>query len=150
MNNPKAQFQVNNGAGWETIAEADIINGIVKPPNAWTMVRAMQKRISYTGYTPIEITIAPEKDDPMEHIIKLKRIEPPEKIILDATEYYTLLSLLGDQIIKNMKLAEAEDLGKHELAGMEYLKTLHKKLLPYQIRGHVELRLTEEQSNATR
>lgn len=80
------------------------------------------------------------------NIIKLKRIEPPEHIILDATEYFTLLDLLNDQIIRNMKQAEAEDLGKLELAGMEYLKDLHKKLLPYQIRGHVELRLLESEA----
>lgn len=146
MNNPKALFQINNGAGWQTIAEAEIINGIIPPPpNAWTMARAMNKQITYTGYTPIEITVAPEEDKPMEHIIKLKHIEPPEKIILDATEYFTLLSLLNDQIIRNMIQAETEDLGTLELAGMEYLKNLHKNLLPYQIRGHIELRLAEEQ-----
>lgn len=78
-----------------------------------------------------------------EHIIKLKRIEPPELIVLDATEYFTLLDLLNNQIISYMKQAESEDLGKRELAGMEYLKILHKKLLPYQIRGQIELKLVE-------
>lgn len=78
-------------------------------------------------------------------IIKLKRIVPPEHIVLDATEYYTLLSFLGDYIVKQMKQAETEDLGALELAGMDYLKALHKKLLPYQIRGHVELRLLESE-----
>jgi hypothetical protein len=62
MNNPKAQFQINNGSGWHTIAEAEIINGIVQPPNAWTMVRAMQKQIVYTGYTTEKITVAPSGD----------------------------------------------------------------------------------------
>lgn len=80
------------------------------------------------------------------NIIKLKHIEPPASIVLDATEYFTLLDLLNDQIIKNMIQAETEDLGKLELAGMEYLKTLHKKLLPYQIRGQVELRLLESEA----
>lgn len=141
---PKAQFQVNHGSGWETVAEADIIDGGARTPLEWAQMRALLKRISYIGYVSEEITDVPDDDEPMEHIIKLNRIEPPEKIILDATEYYTLLSFLGDQIIKNMKQAETEDLGKYELAGMEYLNTLHKKLLPYQIRGHVELRLVEE------
>lgn len=50
MNNPKAQFQINNGNGWQTIAEADIIDNIVEPPNAWTMARAMHKQIVYPGY----------------------------------------------------------------------------------------------------
>ena len=59
MNNPKAQFQIDNGSDWQTIAEAEIINGIVEPPNAWTMVRAMQKQIVYTGYTPEKVMVAP-------------------------------------------------------------------------------------------
>lgn len=58
-NNPKALFQVNNGTGWQTIAEADIIDGVIPPPpNAFTMARAMHKQIIYTGYTPVEVTVA--------------------------------------------------------------------------------------------
>ncbi len=62
-NNPKAQFQINNGAGWQTIAEADIIDGVAQAPNAWTMVRAMQKRVVYTGYTPVKITVVPSDNN---------------------------------------------------------------------------------------
>ncbi len=58
-NNPKALFQVDHGAGWQTIAEVDITNGIVQPPNAWTMVRAMRKQIVYVDDTPVKTTIAP-------------------------------------------------------------------------------------------
>lgn len=59
MNTPKAQFQIDNGSGWQTVAEVDIIDGIVEPPAAWTMVRALHKRISYTGELPIQLTVAP-------------------------------------------------------------------------------------------
>lgn len=59
MSNPKAQFQVDHGSGWETVAEVDIIDGVVRPPNAWTMVRALRKQIVYTDSVSEEITIAP-------------------------------------------------------------------------------------------
>lgn len=84
----------------------------------------------------------------MEHIIKLKRIEPPVSVTLDAHDYYTLLSLLTDQIIEHMKSAEEAGLSYDapQLAGLHYLETLHKKLVPFQIgQRSVELRLEEEQ-----
>lgn len=79
----------------------------------------------------------------------LKRIEPPEKITLDAHDYYTLLSLLSDKIIEHMKGAEAAGLSYDapQLGGLHYLETLHKKLVPYQIgQRRVELRLEEVQA----
>jgi hypothetical protein len=60
----KAQFQINTGDGWKTVAEADIIDGIIKPPSTWTAVRAMQKRIVYTGSLPVEVTVAPSTNEP--------------------------------------------------------------------------------------
>ena len=64
MSNPKAQFQIDNGNGWQTIAEVDIIDGVVQPPNAWTMARVLHKQIVYTGFAPEEITVVPSKSEP--------------------------------------------------------------------------------------
>lgn len=63
MNRPKAQFQVDHGSGWETIAEVDIIDGVAQAPNAWTMVRALRKQIVYTGWTEETITVPPNPRD---------------------------------------------------------------------------------------
>lgn len=61
MNNPKAQFQIDNGSGWETIDEVDIIDGVIPPPpNAFSMARALHKQIVYVGYTPINVTVTPD------------------------------------------------------------------------------------------
>ncbi len=126
-NSTKALFQVDNGDGWQTIAEADITNGIVQPPNAWTMVRAMRKQIVYVGYTPV------------------KMLETPEKITLDHTEYYWLTDLLSSKITERMRLAESDPYHSQS-DGTAYLEALLKKLIPYQIGNRqVELRLAGEE-----
>ncbi len=74
--------------------------------------------------------------EPMEHIIKLKLIKPPEKITLNHTEYYWLIELLSDEIIKRSKSNDDS----------AYLEALLKKLIPYQIGNRqVELRLVSEE-----
>lgn len=119
-NNPKALFQVDHGSGWQTIAEVDITNGVIQPPNAWTMARALRKQIVYVDYTPVKSTI----------------LEPPEKIVLDHTEYYWLIDLLSDKIIERSKSGDDR----------VYLGALLKKLIPYQIGNRrVELRLVSEE-----
>lgn len=90
MNNPKAQFQINNGNGWQTIAEADIIDGIVSPPSAWTMARVMHRQIVYVGYTLVETTAVPFQQSTPE----------PEPSI----RYQQIESLLR----KNTQLAEVQ------------------------------------------
>lgn len=66
MNNPKAQFQIDNGNGWQTIAEVDIIDGVAQAPNAWTMARALHKQIVYIWHIPEKITVAPSDSTPDE------------------------------------------------------------------------------------
>ena len=65
MSNPKALFQIDNGAGWETVAEADIIDGVAQAPNVWTMARVMRKQIVYTGYVQEVISVPPD-DNPRD------------------------------------------------------------------------------------
>lgn len=80
------------------------------------MARAMRKQIVYVSYIPV------------------KKIESPEKITLDHTEYYWLTSLLMEKIVERNKDGDSA----------EYLEALLKKLIPYQIGNrHVELRLGE-------
>lgn len=40
---------MDTGAGWQTIAEVDVIDGRVTPPTAWTAARVLRKQIKYTG-----------------------------------------------------------------------------------------------------
>lgn len=62
-NNPKAQFQLNNGNGWQTVAEVDIIDGVIPPPpNAFSMARVLHKQIVYVGYTPVKTTVVPSDE----------------------------------------------------------------------------------------
>jgi hypothetical protein len=52
----KAQFQVYRGSEWVTIVEADIIDGEAQVSVEWAGIEGLEKRITYTGSMPIEIT----------------------------------------------------------------------------------------------
>lgn len=65
-------------------------DGVVNPPNAWTMVRALQKQIVYVGYTPVKATVVPFQQSTPE----------PEP----SARYQQIESLLR----KNTQLAEVQ------------------------------------------
>lgn len=120
MSGPKAQFQVDHGSGWKTIAEVDIINGVVKPPNAWTMVRALGKRIVYTGSLPVEVTtVSPDpRDTHFADFAKTVEKKLHEEHLLDLLHRETVFDA-SDAVIQILARA-AYDLAMHvlETSGM--------------------------------
>lgn len=120
MSNPKAQFQLNNGNGWQTIAEVDIIDGVVNPPSAWTAARVLHKQIVYVGSTPIKTTVVPSDDTPRDTHFSGFAVALFQEMQADLTALYVALGSRRERDI-----ASAEQIIQQRLARRTYDLVAH-------------------------